>query len=89
MNKNLKYFIFIILSIFLVLVFTQQFREKENREVRVLSFSQFKSMLTPEGQAEIGTIFTRTEQPKPTPNLFESQPRYILQISPSWKTWRR
>ncbi|MEQ9362793.1 MAG: ATP-dependent zinc metalloprotease FtsH [Leptospirales bacterium] len=81
MNKNLKYFIFIILSIFLVLVFTQQFRENENREVKTLSFSQFKSMLTPEGQKEIGTIYTRKEQLKPTPNLFESQPRFVLQIS--------
>jgi cell division protease FtsH len=82
MNKNLKYFIFIILSIFLVLVFTQQFRENESREVRTLSFSQFKSMLTPEGQKEIGRIYTREEQPTPTPNLFDSQPRFILQISP-------
>ncbi len=81
MNKNLKYFIFIILSIFLVLVFTQQFRENENREVRTLSFSQFKSMLTPEGQKEIGTIYTRQEQFKASPNLFESQPRFVLQIS--------
>ncbi|MCR9141078.1 MAG: ATP-dependent zinc metalloprotease FtsH [bacterium] len=81
MNKNLKYFIFIILAIFLGLVFTQQFRENENREVKKLSFSQFKSMLTEAGQAEIGTIYTRKEQLKPTPNLFESQPRFVLQIS--------
>ena len=81
MNKNLKYFIFIVLSIFLVLVFTQQFRENENREVKNLSFSQFKSMLTPEGQKEIGRIYTRKEQFQATPNLFEAQPRFMLQIS--------
>lgn len=81
MNKNLKYFIFIILSIFLVLVFTQQFRENEDREIKTLSFSQFKSMLSPEGQREIGTIYTRKEQLEATPNLFESQPRFVLQIS--------
>ncbi|MCB1323266.1 MAG: hypothetical protein KDK34_23610, partial [Leptospiraceae bacterium] len=74
MNKNLKYFIFIILSIFLVLLFTSQMGKTEQpRETEMLTYSEFKSMLTPEGQSEIGTIISPLQKEAPE----ESTPSFL------------
>ncbi|MCB1327641.1 MAG: ATP-dependent zinc metalloprotease FtsH [Spirochaetales bacterium] len=82
MNKNLKYFIFIIMSVFLVLLVTSKFTGPEAAETEVLTFSQFKQMLTPEGQARIGTIVSRPENREATGNPFDFQEESLaLQIT--------
>ncbi len=82
MSKNIKYVIFVILSIFLVLMFTQQFQGADGREVKVFTFSQFKAMLEEEGREQYGKIYTRAEQLEQSQNLLSPQPKFILQISP-------
>ena len=80
MNKNVKYFILIFLGIFLLLYFLQSNPALRNvEEPEVLTFSQFKQMLTPEGQKKVGKIFTRDLEVR---NGFFTDTPFVLKISP-------
>lgn len=79
MNKNIKYFILIFFSIFIILyLFDNHVRLNQMQEPEQLTFSRFKQMLTEDGQSEVGTIFTKEIT---TTSFFEENP-FILKISP-------
>ena len=60
MNKNIKYFIFIALSILVVILIIQNKSIGKTEATVNLTFSQFKKMLNePPEKNEIGTIFAR------------------------------
>ena len=62
MNKNVKYFLLITLGVMVLLFMLNNNQDVLNtRNVERLTFSQFKQMLTPEGQTKIGKIFTRDD----------------------------
>ena len=79
MNRNVKYFILIILGVFLLIYLM---RGKEGLggldEPERLHFSEFKRMLTPEGQRSIGRIFTRAAR---SPGGKEKD-AFVLEIQP-------
>ncbi len=79
MNNKLKYFI-LIFFILLVLLYMIQSNPKFTPldKAETLTFSQFKEMLTDDGEKKVGTIFTRA---KHSATLFEDNP-YVLKISP-------
>ena len=79
MNKNVKYFILIILGVFL-LIYLMRGREGLGGldEPERLHFSEFKRMLTPEGQRSVGRIYTRAPR---SPNGKERDP-FVLEIAP-------
>ncbi len=83
MNKNLKYFLFIIAGIFLIVYFLQTSAKNGLRrmeEPENLTFSQFKQMLTVEGKEKIGRIFTK-DIPARTIGWLEDNP-FVLKIGP-------
>ena len=80
MNKNIKYFISIFLGIFLIIYFLQSnpaLRTAEEPEV--LTFSQFKQMLTEEGQDTVGKIYSSDQEIRES---FSIKTPFILNISP-------
>ncbi len=84
MNKNLKYFIFIVIAVVGLLFLSQQISSPEARATEQLSYSQFKRMLTPEGQEKFGRIVTM-EAPaaaEPSRSLIPVNEPIIVHISP-------
>ncbi len=79
MNRNVKYFILIILGVFL-LIFLMRGREglAGLDDPERMHFSEFKRMLTPDGQRSVGRIFTRA--PK-QPNG-KDRDAFVLEIAP-------
>ncbi|MBI41860.1 MAG: cell division protein FtsH [Leptospiraceae bacterium] len=83
MNKNFKYFLFLFLGIIIILFFFQGqngiFPGQETPEK--ITYSQFKKMLTPDGQERYGRIYTggikyQKDNPNPTDDSF------VLKIGP-------
>jgi len=76
MNKNARYFIFILIGIVVILMLmgpAKIFGPPDKPEP--LTFSQFKQMLLPEGKASLGHIFSRPANEK------EDDPSFVLRIS--------
>jgi len=78
MNRNFKYLLFIMLSVFLVYQLFQYNEHNTRREVDALTFSEFMQMLDLRGQTRVGKIFTRSGY---KPNFLEENP-FVLRISP-------
>ncbi len=79
MNKNSSYIILIFLGVFALLYFLSAGSGFQQEETEKLTFSQFRQMLTPDGQKTIGTIYTKDI---PARNVFEENP-FVVTISPT------
>jgi len=82
MNRNLKYFIFIIAGIFLILFYlnsTARSGRYRMEDPEQISFAQFKRMLTIEGRDKIGRIFTKEFEDRNF-GIFQENP-FVLKIS--------
>jgi cell division protease FtsH len=80
MNKNFKYFLFIVFGIFFIIYFIQNnpgFKKLDEPER--ITFSRFKKMLTPDGKESIGSIYTKQTEGG---GLFFEEQLYVLRISP-------
>ncbi|MCB1172904.1 MAG: AAA family ATPase, partial [Leptospiraceae bacterium] len=79
MNKNLRYFLIIVLVLFAGLLYLNNTMDsgqaasagaEKSKELKILTYSQFRSMLTPEGQKALGRIISLPEE-KPENSLLE------------------
>ncbi len=87
MSRNVKLVLFLAVIIFFGLWFSSQLsRTAKIKETEVLTYSQFKKMLSPAGQKEIGTIYTQSNLKRETsPSLLSVlglEDNFVLQISP-------
>ena len=79
MNRNIKYFIFIMLGVLaLFLLFKQQDTFSKGSPTE-LKLSEFRQMLTREGQAKLGRIYTRKSPYKD--NRKKKVDPFVLRIS--------
>lgn len=79
MNRNARYFIAILFVILVILMLmggpSKLLAPLDQPDT--LTFSQFKQMLTPEGQAQIGSIYTRAPLDKEDDFVLKITPRRI------------
>lgn len=79
MNRNVKYFIIIVLGVFFLIYLMKGGKGLVGMdEPTRLHFSEFKRMLTPEGQRTVGRIYTRSAS---VPGGKERDP-FVLEITP-------
>ncbi len=72
MNRNLKYFIFIIIGVFFILYLLSKNSPMLNQGPEVLNFSQFKQLITKGNEEKVGRIFSQPGQ----------NDEFVLKISP-------
>jgi len=79
MSKNFKYIVFIIMGLFLIFYLFNGQKLQKMEEPERITFSKFKSMLSPEGQDSFGSIYTKSSDS--IGFLFEDN-AFVLRIFP-------
>ena len=86
MSRGLKIFLLLSVLVFGVLWLNSQASRVENqKKAEVLTYSQFRKMLTKQGRREVGTIYTRQQKAKQPQGALASllglESNFVLEIS--------